>query len=456
LRQDRANSHPMWFTNAMAILTARSVQSLLDESCAFLTAKHVGDLATRLNNPVNALAAEWELIVLSAMSYIGVVEHEPQFAGSRRIDFLFDHATNGLRIVGDITSVSDAALQRNSVDYFSRALTAFLDRNGIKGRLSIGIDCVSGENDSVLPRLPNPHEMKPHIFASSEFRKFVSDIKGRLGETHQVRIDNGFAGLSIIYSPGRWGLTMRYSDIRSPRDIERNVLFNALKDKAAQISRSGHTRGDGFRCVVLCDGDCAALTHGKNWDTYSRDEIVLEYLRRHDSIDLVLCLTVREVAEPFSMDHRKPLTFALDVFAGDSGASSDVIEEMFAAALVRLPGPVRHPANAKHYVKRRSKSRFNADGIRGSNFGECHFNLSSRAVLDYVSGRIDRPQFERLVDDFALKVLRKGLEEGRLPVELKLNHDETKDDDTIVIRLGAPDPAVSPFRGVDSFAKSET
>ena len=53
---------------------------------------------------------------------------------------------------------------------------------------------------------------------------------------------------------------MNYREFTMPRDPVRNVLHRAIQDKHDQIKRSGHVAGEGWRCVILCDGNCAALT----------------------------------------------------------------------------------------------------------------------------------------------------------------------------------------------------
>ena len=371
----------------MAILTARSVQSLLDESASFLTNNQVEALARRLNLPNQALAAEWELITLSAMSYVGTLIHEPPLAGTRRLDFQFDQPASGLKVVGDITTLSDDAIQKNSVDYLSRELPQFLDKRGIRGSLSVGIDCEAGTNDSIVPRLPDPHNFRRYIFDAPEFIEFVAKIRGDLSQTQQVRIDNDHAGLTIIYSPGQWRLTFRYSEIRLPRHPEKNVVFKALKDKSSQINASGHTHGDGWRCVVLCDGNCAALSGRSGWGTHSRNGIIASYLRRHKSLDLVVCLSVEEVARPFAPATRRSWEFVVDVLGGESCTAADAVQDLVKSALERLPVPVRHPVNAKHYVGRRFNSKVGLDGARGSSFGVTTFSVSSRALSSAVTSK---------------------------------------------------------------------
>jgi hypothetical protein len=439
-----------WIAVAMAMLTARSVQSLLDESCSFLTAKQVNDLATRLNDTNLALAAEWELIILSALSRVGSNQHEPEFPGPRKIDFRFEEPRTGLRLVGDITAVSDHLIQTNSTDYLAQAVWRYLEKRGISGGLSLGVDSEEAAHGNIKPKLPSPHEFKASIFDDPAFKTFVTSIRANPNASHTVRVLNDKAGVSIIYSPGRRTTSVSSASVRVPRDIEKNVLFSAVAGKASQINESGHVRSDGWRCVVVCDGDCAALTQQGGWDGFSRDQILREYFGRHQSIDLVVCVGIASDVNPFGIDTRRSLKFSVDVIAGRSFDLEESIAELFTGALQSLPPPVRQPANARHYVNRRCKKHFSPDGTRGVLFGGSTFTFSSRHVVDYLSGRIDRPRFETLTDDLALNVLRRELERGRLPVEVKLERRPSGDDDDLTIRLGGQDPAVSPYAGVEN------
>jgi hypothetical protein len=149
----------------------------------------------------NALSAEWELIVLTALSFVGNVQHEPTFGGNGKLDFQFDQPATGVKIVGDITSLCDNQVQRNSVDYFSDELRRRLGLRGIQGRMTISVACKLSDEGTMLPRLPNPHEFRRYVF-NKEFVAFTSSIIANVAGTHKLDVNNEKAALTIQFSPG--------------------------------------------------------------------------------------------------------------------------------------------------------------------------------------------------------------------------------------------------------------
>jgi hypothetical protein len=201
--------------------------------------------------------------------------------------------------------------------------------------------------------------------------------------------------------------------------------------------------GDGWRCVVLCDGDCAALTDQKGLDSFSARDIATRYLSKHRSLDLVACVSIKE-----RIDHGGGLEFSVEAFDGPNSRAADSIRQLFRAGLARLPRPVRTAENAKYYLQQKSGSGVLLGDYTNSSYRQSYeaeeFTFSSRAVFDYIVGRIDRATFEMLVGQHPLELLRRLLDEGSLPIEVKLVRAEEKDDDAVSIKLGEPDPAVLP------------
>jgi hypothetical protein len=336
----------------MALLTARELQNLLDEATAFLRADQGKKLAERLNRKDSkALAAEWELIFLSALYREGSLVHEPDFGGPSKLDFLFEHGESDMKVVGDVTAVSDDAVQRNSIDLLSRLLPKKLDEMGIRGQLSVRVDC-EAKGQGVVPRLPPLHEFRKYIFGS-QFNGFALAIRANPGGNHQVRIDNEKAGLSIAYSNGGWNLSMSYQNIRGPRDLQKNVLANALEKKNDQIKNA--TR-----------------------DFHSRSG---------------------------------RLEFSVEVFDRKTGIG-EAMEDLLTNAFQRLPKPICIPANAKTHIERRFGPYFIYDGARSSEGSHNAVTISSRALVDYLTGSIDRERFELVVDPFIFDLLRNWSKQG--------------------------------------------
>jgi len=424
----------------MAILTARSLDGLLQESVGFLDDEQLLRLTERLNQADgDALSAEWELIVLTALSYCGVVEHEPKCTGSRKLDFGFSQPATGIKIVGDITAPSDDEVQKNSVGFLSLELNRLLEKYGIRGQTLVSVVGEALKDRSVRPCLPDPHEFKRYVF-NAEFQGFIKKVLADPGRTHILSIENARAKLSIQLSPGQWTQTMTYRNFKMPRDIINNVVHHAVKRKHDQIKDSGHAEGDGWRWVVLCDGGCDALTGRNDWASYSASDVITQYLRRHRSLDIVVSVSVQTSSRPVP-----DLEFSVEVFDGPNSRVAGTVRQLFSAGLARIPPPVRSPVNAKYYLQRRSATDVVLDGRAGTSYGGHQFTFSSRALFDYLAARIDRVTFERLVNPHPLEILRRRLDEGSLPVEVQLVRNSDQDDDAVTVRLGEPDPAVSRF-----------
>jgi hypothetical protein len=426
----------------MAILTSRAIQDLLYEAAAFLNQEQGHSLVRRLNrNDPAALEAEWELLILSALYREGDLVHEPALGGTSNLDFGFEHAGSGIKVAGDVTAVSDDAIERNSTDYLTGVLIKRLNKEDVHGQISVELDYEESA-DSIRPRLPFPQEFSRYVFGA-EFQNFVRAVRANPTGTHRLEINNAKAGLWISYAPGPSRQMMRLRNIRMPRDLTKNVVFSALQKKKDQIKRSGHQEKDGFRCIVLCDAACAALTMRKSWETQSKNEIVPRFLAKTKSVDMVACVSVQDATVSFSSSRK--FEFAVEVFErsdlGVAGHFQMILEE----ALNHLPSPVCSVVSAKRHIERKLGPFFIYDGTRGSSYGVAHFDVSSRAVFDYLAGRIDRERFERVMGPQLLEFFRRELDAGRMVVELELKPNRERDDDTVVIRLGEPDAAAGQF-----------
>jgi len=281
------------------------------------------------------------------------------------------------------------------------------------------------------------------IIFGVDFHNFTRAVRAHPAEVHHLKIDNAKAGLSISYAPGLWRHTTRSRDVRMPRNLTKNVVYSALRDKKDQIKRSGHQEGDGYRCIVLCDGACAALTMRKSWETQSKNEIIPYFLSKTKSVDLVACVSVQEATPSVPMKRR--FEFNVEVYERAGLGVEGYVQMILDQALNDLPNPVCSVANAKRRIDRKFGPFFIYDGARGSSYGVKHFDMSSRAVFDYLTGRIDQKQFERIVGPDLLKYFRREIDAGRMVVELALKPDHERDDDIVSIRLGEHDAAAAQF-----------
>jgi hypothetical protein len=416
----------------MALLTARTLKAILDDSTSFLNPEQGAALARRLNNAdANvALGAEWELLVLAALDNEGTLIHEPDLGGAARLDFCVTDTELGTTLVGDITTVADDTVERDGTGVLtSMLLERFFQREHLTGSLAVRVEC-EATTTGTRPRLPLLHEFRHYVFGN-EWHDFVTRIRTTPQRTHDVRISNDRASLAIRFAPGRSGLTIAYAGAHDSRDLTKNVVSTALERKREQLNRSGHVRGDGLRCVVICDGACATLRMRPSWDLHPMNAIVERFLQGTTSVDVVVCLSVQDVTHDY-VEPRGRFGFVVNVFARSSLEEVRApLQILLERSMARLGVPLRTSRRAKQYLRRRWGPHFTTDSAKASFFGPADFHVSSRAIFDYLAGTIDRPAFERIVNPLTLELLQRGLAEGRMVTELSIERDADRDDDTV-------------------------
>src|ERR1039458_2531773 len=120
----------------MSIFPRRVVQGLIDASPGYLRTSQIRNLVNRLNSladPNDALAAEWELVVLSAFHGIGPIQYEPRGTGTRHPDLLFGPKA-GVSFLADITAASDKGMRvRNPIEAFTAALRQKIGERSLRG-----------------------------------------------------------------------------------------------------------------------------------------------------------------------------------------------------------------------------------------------------------------------------------------------------------------------------------
>lgn len=84
----------------MALLARRAIQTLIDDFSG--PPEGLRGLVNRLNGePREAIAAEWELIIISALDRVGLIAYEPTFGGASNAGFPFPRSHRIARGGGD-------------------------------------------------------------------------------------------------------------------------------------------------------------------------------------------------------------------------------------------------------------------------------------------------------------------------------------------------------------------
>ena len=447
----------------LAVLSRRSIQGLVDESTRFLKPDQIRHLVGRLNSPskkslADVLVAEWELIFLSGLAAVGAVEHESGPEGQRRLDVGFE-APSGVTLTADVRLVSDAnAEQENPARVFHSELlkrTQELNNRGIKGTLSFrvgdGISHTEGGRAKVKLSLPHQHDFKKYAFG--EFPEFVERIAANPHKVHHLTVRNEKADLAFVFSPGAIFSTASHKPYSLPSDVEANIIYNALKKKSTQIKDAAGKTSQGNRGVIICDGGCALLRPQGSGTHYSVEQIIFHFLRKHGSIDFVCVADVKNSTDskPFIPSSMPPIwRFDVRVYSADSLLASE-LEALFERAVNSLPRPCRSGRNAfQRLTKAVEKPQFDVYRYDcGRSMSDRQISFSSRAMIDFITGRIDREQFLYAAGaDFVAQIARM-MDAGYGIESISLNPSEGGDDDCVEFSFGGLDPAIAPFRAPD-------
>ena len=327
------------------MLSRRSIQRLLDRSHSYLSGAQSESLVKRLNRcKADAIDAEWELIILSALDSQGSVKHEPQLGGRANLDLRFQSQV--LRFIADVRALSDHIYHKdNPTHALSSALfreSKKLQKAGVEGGFAFDIRGVVSdyrkENSRPRVHLPPENRFREVLFGAN-FQGFIVAIKKDPTKARVHVIENGEARLAIIFSPGKSSASSgTYPAYNLPFDLKRNIVFRALEHKATQIKRAGQKGPGELAGIVLCDSGCWSLRCAASGNVVSTDAIVSNFLRDSETVDFVCIVDIP--------NQTRPLRFETRVW---SKLSSVELKETFARAVQTLPAPVLNGVNTRNH-----------------------------------------------------------------------------------------------------------
>ena len=440
------------FGGEYVLLARRSIQKLINESGKFLADAQVQRLVERLNaNNRDAVEAEWELLILAALTSIGTVEHEADLGGSARLDVRF-HGFGLGTFVADIRTVSDETYHReNPVQEFSSELSKMekdLRTEGIQGAFDYRVNGVSastreGRYKTKLT-LPYSHELKRVVF-NTEFTAFLDAIRGEPNQSRRFDVNNKEASLSITFTPradgARFGSHLSYNQAH---DVVHNVVWQALKDKSRQIKRAGSRATGELAGVILCDGTCGLLRARPSHSTVTVDEVIDRFLRKTSTVDFVC---VVDIVESTAYGNTRPPRIEIRMWSIKEKAWAQKLSGSLSVALQQVGPPQDSPLNTLNQLNwAGNKQHLWGRYKRNSTMTNTSLEVSLRAVMDYLAGRIDRSAFENIVHPDLVAQLKKRLDEGRSIESVSVELGRGTDDDGLLIRFGEHDAAKSPFR----------
>jgi hypothetical protein len=445
----------------VGIFSRRDVQAALDSLSPCLAGKQLEELVGKLNGGVcaprpgreavsrahrgdlvHALAAEWEVIVLAALSRCGSLKHQKDLGGPSRLDVLFQRGEpDGLEFVADIRVVSDAdAHRKNPSAEFCEAIRLFLQRLGHSSAgLDLRIENVhDGEYEDRKIRLTLPPKDELDAFVKRELGQFLANVAREPAKDASVSYDREGIKFTLGYNSNerRFG-SVRHLSYTAPQSLHRNPLANSLAKKGKQLGRSGYS---GAKGTIICDGGCDSL---RDNGTIGCKRIVGEVFRARSSTLWVLVIRFDESVRPLGLhqislrsklywnEHREKSIFA------DTAA---LLERMVA----HLPTPETTPANA-HRPVGGNKQHWGRQ-LGGCRMGDKTIRMSARTVSELFAGKITMDQFIQSQGLDPTIFFTRHLRNGNTLKNASVERNEHSDDDWIVLEYDGPDPAISPYR----------
>lgn len=429
------------------IFSRRAVQEALNQLRNRMDSPSINNLAKRLNAPGKVrISAMWEVIIIASLQRMGNVECEQELSSGRRPDIFFDNG-NGLEFFADITCISDENLDKeNPIEHFHKILLDAISKLGLPlGGHDLRVESKkisTSRGSKIMLRLPSQAKI-PKFIAE----KIIPELKSLMATTSErylrIVIDNEEAGLTLsVDRTGGQFNSMGHACYDKPSIVDRNPLFNALRAKSKQLKSA-----DGIKGIIVCDGDSRSLS--KN-DPHQGDDayfICNEFFRQHNSIDFIMLISVEEIRKnPLRPQEVDRITTARMASRNGFTRLSE-IERIFGSALKHFPSPVNSPVNAVYRARDQGYGIGNLGGFRMSGN---KLRVSSRAVMDVLSGRKSVEQFNRdhqwneTSGNLIIKnPFERYLIEGRLPVKVLVEPED--DDDWIEFEFGDRDSAISDF-----------
>ncbi len=317
----------------MAIFTRREIQKRLCSFKRIAGKRKARQIVNLLNmdskkpnekRHLESLAAEWEIVVVSAFAELGTTKHEKLISNGKRPDISFtDH---DISLMCDVFAVSDAQQdQKNPIDEFGEIVRRNWNKYGPqRGGLGWRVEAV----DLKPPKSPStqPPSWNP-IHLSSRLRPInrgsitrlmlppVDDLRAYLepkiipwfkhlqkssGDRKTLVVNEQYdrdtvSRFSITYNPESTNIAGSYPSYTSVSDMEWHLLWRRLNEKSIQFSGALE---EAPRVLFICDNDCDALktsrVHGVS--DYHLDEVINHFWRRPETPGCLSWITEEEIS----------------------------------------------------------------------------------------------------------------------------------------------------------------
>jgi hypothetical protein len=428
----------------MPIFARRQLNLMLNELSESIGLSKCSELLNLLEsvNTIEALAAEAELSILWAVSKVADITVEPALPNSsRRPDAFSKNLFAPSNAVIEIRALSDDNFSgREAMDRTANIIVGFANqiRKGAGDHLFFEFS----ERSYWDRRYHRDRCVDPKFELNQENKKVLRNwiCNCNWPDPDRIRIVDGKTDVIIVWHKA----TSRHFRVfcKMPPvayHLEDNPVYKALRKKARQVSGASE---DTLGCIFLVDTGCDLLRKLKPWVGTNEigGEAIIKHALKKLGIDIVCVFSpyrAREIGYPFStmiswkvtaFDKREP--FPKDTYVR--------LEEL----AKKLPQPRFEGYQARDLHKRgafqpQKRGWYLSTEILIQQGGtRMSIKLSSRLVLEYLTGRIDAASFKRHAFDNDANQFDAALAKGLTIQGVKFeNGGQSEDDDYLVFDM---------------------
>jgi hypothetical protein len=440
------------------LFSRRDTQTAIDRLAGIVSDHDLRIMVDDLNRPGRQrLTKIWEVILLDALAAVSPIRHEQPLPDRRKPDFAFDMTVEGrkVEVVGDITCVSDAGLDKeNPVEYFKSELSRVAGKMGVdpdKLYTSVHGQTIGEYRDAKMV-LSLPGKGETTTFIKRNVSSFLRAVSKDKASPASINLSFDGIGIAVAYNPSQTASLLHHPTYDVPYSIDRNPLAAALKDKADQLRKAPD---DCIRLVVVCDGDCATLRQSGGMGAhFTAKAIVEDFLRKTSTLDAVLVLPVIEAGYGASRQRFIDCLFRVRPSGGTRPAldqnTRQALAKRLQSSLDLVPRAVMSARNAAYRI---NKTDLCFGPHTGYWSGGNRLKVSSRQILEALAGlpshgvnRLDAPADAPLPPADWQEFFLGHLRHGQMITRVTVVPGGGTDDDTLEFEFGPADPSISPFR----------
>jgi hypothetical protein len=432
------------FSNRSIADALRFIRPMIGEAKAY-------DLRQRLlAGDDGAIAAEWEIAIVSGLAKQGRIEAIPSRDGVREMEVIYV-TSSGNRAAIEVTALSDRSFHdRNPVRAFANELLRITFKHAVHRLGAIHYE-IGSRNEAKGPVLGVPtRQAMASFFASGEFRAFIASIRSApaMPRTLSFEIDGVTSRLSFVPGTRFGGGT--HTTFTVPVDVRDNPITSRLKAKDAQIAGSGLELPT---VVFLCDADCDLLSRERiTGNTVSALEIINTFLNgrrpgpyprarsRSRRINCVItCRVKEEGSRARGQGLRRHVAGTLvrnhsEIYYPLGDRDFDEI----AACIRHLPPVARSPVNAR--TEPRRPVHYGALSILGGGSSSMRIEMSLLTLQQLLAGVLSTEEFARDHDSL-VRLFKRATDQGRMISAIRIKPCPDDDDDWVEIELNAVAPS---------------